>query len=279
MKVLLFPGQGSQYVGISKLIDKKKLFFAQEILQDSSFAENILQGTEEILRDTYYSQLSIFLASASIFDHYLEEFDYALGHSLGEYSALYACGVFSFEDAIKIIQQRALLMKENLQGSMWAVITQEPLEKFLYKSLVIANYNSHEQYIVAGLEEDFFVFQESIQNLKARIIPLKVAGAFHSPFMRKSSEKFEQFLKDQTFHALKKPYLSNVTAKISYDLNKQEFIDMLVKQLYCPVLWYQSILNFTDADHFIEIGPSKVLTNLMKKIYPNSLSYSYEVIL
>lgn len=279
MNILLFPGQGSQYAGIANIIDKKKLFLAQEILQDYSFAETIINGTEETLRDTYYSQLSIFLASVSRLEKFSENIDYALGHSLGEYSALYACGVFSFEDAVKIIQKRATLMKANLKGSMWAVITQEPIEKFLYKSLVIANFNSKEQYILSGLEEDFFIFKQNIEHLKTRIIPLKVAGAFHSPFMKESSQEFEKFLINQTFNALQIPYVSNVTAKIYHHLETKECIDLLTKQLYSSVLWYQSILNFEKSCHFIEIGPSTVLTNLMKKIYPEAISYSYEGVL
>lgn len=279
MNVLLFPGQGSQYAGIATIINEKKLFLAQEILQDDSFAETIIKGTEETLRDTYYSQLSIFLASVSKLEQFSENIDYALGHSLGEYTALYACGVFSFEDAVKVIQKRAILMKKNLKGSMWAVITQESIKEFLHNSLVIANFNSKEQYILSGLEEDFLIFKENIAHLKARIIPLKVAGAFHSPFMKEASQEFENFLINQTFNSLQIPYVSNVTAKIYHHLDKKEFIDLLTKQLYSSVLWCQSILNFDESHHFIEIGPSTVLTNLMKKIYPEAISYSYEGVL
>ncbi len=271
MNVFIFPGQGSQFLEMKKYIDPDDLFFAQNFLNfnlEEAFSSHQINQTE-------YSQLLIFLHSVSVLKNIPLNFDLALGHSLGEYSALYACGVWSFETTLKIIRERSKLMASCKKGSMWVFLTKEDLTSL---SEQLKNNNSLDQWIFSGLEEDFLSLKEKVLQIfpEVKVIPLKVSGAFHSKYMKEISNEFKIFLEQQEFLSLKKPFISNVTAQIIKEIDKKDLIDLLTRQLSESVLWRQSLALLKENDEVYEIGPGKILTGLMKKNRPEIKVSSFQ---
>ncbi|HEY9165585.1 MAG TPA: ACP S-malonyltransferase [Candidatus Kryptonia bacterium] len=279
----LFPGQGSQYVGMGKdwyeSGPKARAMFerANEIL-GFDIARICFDGPEEELRQTAVTQPAIFLHSAVAFTLLeIKKFDATAGHSLGEYSALYAAGALDFEHALRLVGLRGKLMQNagNVRpGTMAAVvgldekIVEEICEKACGDGIVQpANYNSPGQIVISG---DVDAVHKAMQFAKARgakiVKELVVSGAFHSPLMDAAREELKKAIDVAPLTDATVPVYVNVTARPVIDLT--EIKEALVRQLTSPVRWQESITRMSTAGvtKFVEIGPGKVLQGLVKRI-------------
>jgi [acyl-carrier-protein] S-malonyltransferase len=285
---VIFPGQGSQIVGMGKeFYDKfdfvKKLFKEADETLNFPLSKLILEGPKEELDLTANTQPAIFLISYSIFNVVRNEFninlnraEYFAGHSLGEYSALSCAGYLNFADTLKILRIRGDAMQNSVpkgQGGMVAVLgsTIELIEKILKDNekkfeAQVANDNSEGQIVLSGKTEDLnnliLVLREnSIKNIK-----LPVSAPFHSSLMSNATKIMTNELNKLDFSDSKNKLISNVTAEEIIDT--KELKNLLIKQIENRVRWRESVVNMikNDIDHFIEIGPGKVLSGLVKRI-------------
>ena len=285
---VIFPGQGSQIIGMGKeFYDNfdlvKNLFKEADDLLEFPLSKLILEGPKEELNLTANTQPAIFLISYSIFNIVKNEFDinlnrakYFAGHSLGEYSALSCAGYLNFSDTLKILRVRGHAMQNsipNSQGGMVAVLgsTVEIIEKILKDNnqelkAQIANDNSEGQIVLSGKIEDLeklilILKEKSIKNIK-----LPVSAPFHCTLMNNATKIMIKEIDKLNFKSGENTLISNVTAdEIS---NIEELKDLLIKQIENRVRWRESIINMikNDVNHFIEIGPGKVLSGLVKRI-------------
>ncbi len=283
---LLFPGQGSQYVGMGKDLyeanDKAKSLFerANEVL-GFSITDIMFNGPMEELKQTSVTQPAIFLHSAVVFNLLGDvDFDGAAGHSLGEFSALYAAGALSFEDALTLVRKRgeAMLAAGKVKrGTMAAVIglDKEVLREKCNEAsglgvVECANFNSPGQIVISGSPEAVYEAMRLAKEAGAKIVKeLVVSGAFHSELMIPARDELEKTLNVTEINAAVKPVYANVTAKpVSVP---DEIRSLLLKQLTSPVRWEETVINMIDDgfDNFIEIGPGKVLQGLVKRINRN----------
>ncbi|MEO0231344.1 MAG: ACP S-malonyltransferase [candidate division WOR-3 bacterium] len=282
---LIFTGQGSQWVGMGKKIYEKSQKFKEifdrcEEILNLPLKKLCFEGPEIELTKTIYAQPAILSFSIGIFEIYKEKVEEkplcAFGHSLGEFTALYAGEVLSFEDVLEIVKERGKLMHEageEFPGSMAAIIgveeeeVREIIEKNKFKFCVIANYNSPSQIVISGKKEEVEEICNELKNKrKGKIIPLVVSAAFHSPLMDKPAEKFSEFLKNKIFKKPIFPIIQNATGEIETDPEKIK--KNVEKQLNSPVLFTKCVESAWKhgAKCFIEIGPKKVLTRLVKEI-------------
>ena len=288
---VIFPGQGSQIVGMgneffNKFDYVKKLFKEADETLNFSLSKLILDGPKDELDLTINTQPAIFLISFSIFNIVKKEFNidldkakYFAGHSLGEYSALSCAGYLNFSDTLKILRIRGGAMQNSVpkgEGGMVAILgsTVEIVEKILEENkkkfiAQIANDNSEGQIVLSGKNEDLdnliLVLKErSIKNIK-----LPVSAPFHCSLMSEATKIMTKELNKLDFKPSKNKLISNVTAKEIKNIG--ELKDLLIKQIENRVRWRESVINMIDNDvnHFVEIGPGKVLSGLVKRINRN----------
>ena len=285
---VIFPGQGSQIVGMGKEFHDnfdlvKNLFKEADDTLNFSISKLILNGPKEELDLTANTQPAIFLISYSIYNVVKKEFNidlskakYFAGHSLGEYSALSCAGYLNFSDTLKILRIRGDAMQNSVpkgEGGMVAVLgsTVETIEKILRDneqnlSVQIANDNSEGQIVVSGKINDLDKLISILKENNIKSIKLPVSAPFHCNLMNKATNIMSNELNKLNFIEGENKLISNVTAnEIS---NTAELKELLVKQIENRVRWRESVINMIDSDvnHFVEIGPGKVLSGLVKRI-------------
>ena len=285
---VIFPGQGSQIVGMGRdLYDKfdivKNLFKEADETLNFPISKLILEGPKEELDLTANTQPAIFLISYSIFNLAKNEFKldlnkakYFAGHSLGEYSALSCGGYLDFSDTLKILRVRGDAMQNSVpkgQGGMVAVLgsTVDVIEKILieYKENLkaqIANDNSEGQIVLSGKTEDLEKLIQILKDNSIKNIKLPVSAPFHCDLMNNATKIMTEELNKLNFKNGHIKLISNVTANEIKDPN--ELKNLLIKQIENRVRWRESVINMieNDVNHFIEIGPGKVLSGLVKRI-------------
>jgi len=285
---VIFPGQGSQIVGMGKEFhDKfdlvKNLFKEADDTLNFPISKLILEGPKEELDLTANTQPAIFLISYSIFSIVTKEFNidlnkakYFAGHSLGEYSALSCAGYLSFSDTLKILRIRGDAMQNSVpkgQGGMVAVLgsTVEVIEKMLKENedslnAHIANDNSEGQIVLSGKMDDLDKLIKILKENTIKNIKLPVSAPFHCNLMNKATNIMRDALDKLNFDQGKNKLISNVTANEISDVN--ELKDLLIKQIENRVRWREGVINMinNEVNHFIEIGPGKVLSGLVKRI-------------
>ena len=280
MTAFVFPGQGAHFAGMGKdLYDKhaqarEMMTRANEILA-FNITDVMFEGSDEELKQTRVTQPAIFLhsiISAQLMTTYQP--DMVAGHSLGEFSALVAAGVLAWEDALRLVSERALAMQEACErqaGTMAAVLGM-PDEQVAHicdsidDVVVAANFNCPGQVVISGSLSGIDLACKTLKEAGAkRALKLPVGGAFHSPLMQPAAERLEKAILATTFHAPQCPVYQNVSAKAETDKNILQ--QQLLSQLTSPVRWTQSVRNMIDdgATHFVEIGPGKVLQGLISK--------------
>ena len=285
---VIFPGQGSQIVGMGKEFhDKfdlvKNLFKEADDTLNFPISKLILEGPKEELDLTANTQPAIFLISYSIFNIATKEFNidlnkakYFAGHSLGEYSALSCAGYLSFSDTLKILRIRGDAMQNSVpkgQGGMVAVLgsTVEVIEKILKENedslnAQIANDNSEGQIVLSGKIDDLDRLIKILKENAIKNVKLPVSAPFHCSLMSKATSIMRDALDKLNFNQGNNKLISNVTANEILDAN--DLKDLLIKQIENRVRWREGVINMinNDVNHFIEVGPGKVLSGLVKRI-------------
>ncbi len=288
---VIFPGQGSQMVGMGKeLYDKfdivRNLFKEADETLNYSVSKLILEGPKEELDLTINTQPAIFLISYSIFNLLKKEFEldlnkakYFAGHSLGEYSALSCAGYLNFSETLKILRIRGDAMQNSVpkgQGGMVVVLgsTVDEIEKILIENkenlkAQIANDNSEGQIVLSGKTEDLDKLIKILKDNSIKNTKLPVSAPFHCDLMNNATKIMTEELNKLNFKNGQNKLISNVTANEIKD--PDELKNLLIKQIESRVRWRESVINMieNDVDHFIEIGPGKVLSGLIKRINRN----------
>ena len=274
----IFSGQGSHRPGMSFnlyntfQIAKDRIELSNKIL-GYDFSEIMFSAEENELRKTQYAQLAIFVHSTIIFDLIKDQKECVAvaGHSLGEFSALYANNFFDFETGLQIVNVRARAMHEcelNNPGRMSAVIGASIDKIQIICDSVgcqIANINSDSQIVISGNDESISLATESLKNIGSKVIPLSVSGAFHSKLMSDAKNKLTDIINTSNFNEVSSPIVSNYNAKTNRSIEKIKHA--LIEQIDNPVQWSKSIKSLSElSNKFVEIGPKKVLTNIIKKI-------------
>jgi [acyl-carrier-protein] S-malonyltransferase len=282
----VFPGQGSQAVGMGLDVyhsnpESKQVFQSADEALGFLLSDLIFHGPEDELKKTYHTQPALLTASMALYEAFKTKgihADYVAGHSLGEYSALVAAGALSFENAVQIVRLRGQFMEKAVpggQGAMAAVLgaDRDALAQLCARisqevgAVEMANINSPGQIVVSGTKEGVQAVVEQGKEIGAkRVIPLEVSGPFHSSLMKPAASQLADELQKITIQTPNIPVVANVTA---LPVKAPERIrQLLVEQVYSPVLWEDSVLWLISqgVDTFIEIGSGSVLTGLIKKI-------------
>jgi [acyl-carrier-protein] S-malonyltransferase len=291
MRAFLFPGQGSQYVGMAldfykKYDEVKKIFDSVDKTLGYSLSNIILNGPEDKLKLTENTQPAIMTVGASIFkvlkssvDFNINNVKFFAGHSLGEYTALVCAGSITVEKAAYLLNERGKAMQDAVpenEGSMIAILgmTIEEVEKEIFSLnkkdvCEIANDNTNGQVVVSGKSDIINTLNNNLKNKKKRGIILPVSAPFHCSLMEKASQAMSEKIQNSNFLKPQPTIISNVTASEENDVNKIK--SLLVEQITSRVRWRESVnymINKGISD-FIEIGPGKVLSGLVKKINKN----------
>jgi [acyl-carrier-protein] S-malonyltransferase len=283
-KAYVFPGQGSQFVGMGRDIYEssplaKQMFESANTILGFNITNTMFSGTDEELKQTKVTQPAIFLHSVILAAVKSEDFhpDMVAGHSLGEFSALVANKTLTFEDALRLVAKRAFAMQkacEAVPSTMAAVLGMddakvEEICASINGVVVAANYNCPGQLVISGETNAVHQACEALKNAGAkRALLLPVGGAFHSPLMLPAQKELEEAINATVFSNPICPVYQNVSAKAVSD--PSQIKSNLISQLTAPVKWTQSVMQMTadGATHYIEVGPGKVLQGLVKKISP-----------
>lgn len=280
MKAYVFPGQGAQFVGMGQDLYQnsskaKELFEKANDILGFRITDVMFEGTDEELRQTKVTQPAVFLhsvISALVSEDFAPEM--VAGHSLGEFSALVANGVLSFEDGLSLVYKRALAMQKACEvnpSTMAAILglSDEEVEKLCAEinGVVAANYNCPGQLVISGSKEAVEHACDAAKEAGAkRALPLPVGGGFHSPMMEPARVELAEAIEGTNFSTPKCPVYQNVSTVAVSDV--EEIKRNLIAQLTAPVKWTQSVQNMIKdgASVFVECGPGKVLQGLVKKI-------------
>ena len=285
MKAFVFPGQGAQFSGMGKDLYEtsplaKELFEKANDILGFRITDIMFEGSDEELRQTRVTQPAVFLHSVITALCMGDEFrpDMVAGHSLGEFSAMVACGALSFEDGLKLVYARAMAMQKACEAQPSTMAAIIGLDDTVIEDIcaeitaggnivVAANYNSPGQVVISGSIEGIKLACEKLTEAGAkRALPLSVSGAFHSPLMSPAKEELEAAIENTEFHTPKCPVYQNVDALPH--TNPEEIKANLIAQLTSSVRWTQSVRNMLadGAESFTECGPGNVLTGLIRKI-------------
>lgn len=283
----IFPGQGSQTVGMgAELIasndNSKKFYKEADSLLGFDLSKLMLEGPQEELTLTYHAQPALLTTGVMIAEQLVQKGitpSFTAGHSLGEYSALVASGVMKFEDAVMAVHKRGLFMNDAVpagQGSMAAILgldaealkaVTDQVTAELGEVVQLANLNCPGQIVISGTAKAVEVASEKAKEAGARrALPLVVSGPFHSELMRPAASKLQEMLGGIQMSDAQTPVIANVTAQSV--TSADEIRNLLVEQLYSPVRWEETVrqLIAEGVDTFIECGPGKVLSGLVKKV-------------
>ncbi len=297
MKALLFPGQGSQVVGMGNEFYQsfdivKKIFEEADSKLNFPISKLVLEGPENDLQLTKNTQPAILTVSYSIFRVLKDEFGYDInsfkyfaGHSLGEYSALVCSQSLNFGDALYLLHERGKAMQEAVpvgMGSMLAVLGMETsdIQNLLKKKndekgvCEIANDNANGQVIVSGNKDSVENFQKKLKEKKIKSIPLKVSAPFHCTLMKPAALKMKEKIDSTKFNKPLFDIVNNVTANPENDQNIIK--KLLIEQIYSTVKWRESMINISKKGikNFIEIGPGKALTGMIKRTIKDANCFS-----
>jgi [acyl-carrier-protein] S-malonyltransferase len=290
----VFPGQGSQTVGMGQQLADQypevMLYFkkADERLS-VELSKLIFEGPQEELTKTVNTQPALLITSLAILERFQKAAikpDFVAGHSLGEYTALVAAGALTFEDGVYAVRKRGEFMEgavPNGEGSMAAILglDREPLSKVTAEvsdsgfPVSLANLNCPGQIVISGSLKGVELASAKAKEAGAkRAIPLEVSGPFHSSLMKPAASELRQVLDELDLKDARIPVIANVSANPM--TTAEEIKENLIEQLYSPVLWEDSVVKMIDSgvDTFIEIGPGKVLSGLIKKINRSVKTYS-----
>lgn len=278
MATYVFPGQGSQNIGMGGTLFSEFPDITQhaDAILDYSIKDLCLRDPHKRLNQTEYTQPAIYVVNVL---HYMKKIkttdqkpNYAAGHSLGEYNALFAANVFDFETGLKLVQARGKLMSQATGGGMAAILglksteIKNLLEQQGLSHISIANDNSYTQVVISGPEKDIITSQPLFEKAGANFfIPLKVSGAFHSPYMCAAEQQFSDFLQNFNFNTPSIPVIANINAHPyqSYNIRSN-----LAQQITAPVQWTKTIeyLLAKGESDFYELGSGVVLSGLINKI-------------
>ncbi len=277
MKTYVFPGQGSQKIGMGENLfdDFADLTKQADDILGYSIKELCLNDPEKKLGQTQYTQPALYVVNALSYQKKIKvdgkKPDFVAGHSLGEYNALQAAGVFSFEDGLKLVKKRGELMSQAKNGGMAAIINssekqiQEILKEANLTTIDIANHNSPNQIVISGLKEDVNKSQPFFQKANTMFIPLNTSGAFHSRYMKEAEAEFGKHIKKTKFSKPEFPVIANVTGK---PYEPEKMAQNLIDQISNCVRWSDSVTYLLDQGEmeFEELGVGDVLTKLIRTI-------------
>jgi malonyl CoA-acyl carrier protein transacylase len=276
--VFMFPGQGSQSIGMgAELFDRyPDLVSEADAILGYSIKKLCLENPAGMLNSTDYTQPALYIVDVLSFLAKVEDEgitpDFVIGHSLGEYVALYAAGAFDFATGLKLVQKRGALMSEATGGGMAAILGMDgdsvatALTELGADSIDVANFNSPRQTVISGLKADIEIFAPQMREKGAkRVVILPVSGAFHSRYMKPAADEFEAFLAEFSFSSLEVPCIANCSAQPYTD---ESITSNLVSQIYSSVRWIDTIMGLREkgADTFVEVGPGSVLSGLARQI-------------